>query len=67
MRRLSRRSVTPSVLVTAAVETNRRDVQKVKEQLSNKQVNYLGNCANKLTLQLKIWPYGAYEIIIMAK
>jgi len=50
-----------SVLVTAAGETNRRDVQKAKEQLEQTSKPFLGIVLNKLNTSVeKYGAYGAY-------
>ena len=50
-----------SVLVTAAGETNRRDVQKAKEQLEQTSKPFLGVVLNKLNTSVeKYGSYGAY-------
>lgn len=50
-----------SVLVTAAGETNRRDVQKAKEQLEQTGKPFLGIVLNKLNTSVeKYGSYGAY-------
>ena len=50
-----------SVLVTAAGETNRRDVQKAKEQLEQTSKPFLGIVLNKLNTSVeKYGSYGAY-------
>ena len=50
-----------SVLVTAAGETNRRDVQKAKEQLEQTSKPFLGIVLNKLNTSVeKYGGYGAY-------
>ena len=50
-----------SVLVTEAGETNRRDVQKAKEQLEQTSKPFLGIVLNKLNTSVeKYGSYGAY-------
>ena len=50
-----------SVLVTAAGETNRRDVQKAKEQLEQTSKPFLGVVLNKFNTSVeKYGSYGAY-------
>ena len=50
-----------SVLVTAAGETNRRDIQKAKEQLEQTSKPFLGIVLNKLNTSVeKYGSYGAY-------
>ena len=50
-----------SILITAAGETNRRDVQKAKEQLEQTGKPFLGIVLNKLNTSVeKYGSYGAY-------
>ena len=50
-----------SILVTAAGETNQRDIQKAKEQLEQTSKPFLGLVLNKLNiLAEKYGSYGAY-------
>lgn len=50
-----------SILVTAAGETNRRDIQKAKEQLEQTSKPFLGIVLNKLNTSVeKYGSYGAY-------
>ena len=50
-----------SILVTAAGETNQRDIQKAKEQLEQTSKPFLGIVLNKLNTSVeKYGSYGAY-------
>ena len=50
-----------SILVTAAGETNQRDIQKAKEQLEQTSKPFLGIVLNKLNTSVeKYGSYGSY-------
>ena len=50
-----------SILVTAAGETNRRDIQKAKEQLEHTEKPFLGVVLNKFDTSVdKYGSYGNY-------
>ena len=58
--RLSSLKCDASILVTAAGETNQRDIQKTKRAIEQISKPFLGIVLNKLTSVEKYGSYGAY-------